>query len=307
MRIVLRPWGAGARQIECAINGIGERAGNCSLEEVAMILKLRKDRFKYWTNIKSQEIYRASKLVSQICNMPIQPTKAIVGANAFAHSSGIHQDGILKAQNTYEIMRPKDIGIQNNELNLTSRSGRHVIKHRMAEMGYRDQDYNLDNLYTEFLALADKKGRVHDYDLEAILFALKLEGESDYYKLHFLCGVSSQLPVNTATVAITIGNSKVMCQASSGNGSIDAAYKSLKLLTGIDLEVIDFKLYSNGEGADAMGQVDIIVKYNGRRFHGTGLDTDIIHAGVKANIHALNLIHRAQQVEHIKEKQKATI
>ncbi|MFT6529336.1 MAG: 2-isopropylmalate synthase [Psychrosphaera sp.] len=293
---------AGARQIECTVNGIGERAGNCALEEVAMIMQTRKERFGVTTNIKSEEIFRTSKLVSQLCNMPVQQNKAIVGANAFAHSSGIHQDGILKAQNTYEIMKPEHIGMQSNELNLTSRSGRHVIQHRMAEMGYSDKDYNLNDIYDAFLLLADKKGQVHDYDLEAIVFNQQLEEESDYYKLNSLQGLSSNLPVNTATVGITIGGTEVVFKAETGNGPIEAAYKALKQMTKVDLDIIDFKLNSKGEGADAIGQVDIIAKCKGRNFHGTGLATDIIHAGVKAYIHVLNLIHRAQQVEDIKEK-----
>ncbi len=293
---------AGARQIECTVNGIGERAGNCALEEVAMIIQTRPERFGVTTNIKSEEIFRTSKLVSQLCNMPVQQNKAIVGANAFAHSSGIHQDGILKAQNTYEIMKPEHIGMQSNELNLTSRSGRHVIQHRMTEMGYTEQDYNLDDTYAEFLRLADKKGQVHDYDLEAIVFDQQLEEESDYYKLHSLQGLSSNLPVNTATVGITVGGKETTYYAHTGNGPIEAAYKALKQITQVDVNIIDFKLNSKGEGADAIGQVDIIGQYMGRNFHGTGLATDIIHAGVKAYIHVLNLIHRAQQVENIKEQ-----
>ncbi len=295
---------AGARQIECTVNGIGERAGNCALEEVVMILQTRQDHFGVSTNVKSEEIFRTSKLVSQLCNMPVQQNKAIVGANAFAHSSGIHQDGILKAQNTYEIMKPEHIGMQSNELNLTSRSGRHVIQHRMTEMGYSDNDYNLNDVYDEFLLLADKKGQVHDYDLEAIIFDQQLEEESDYYKLKSLQGLSSNLPVNTATVGITIGDADTLYKAETGNGPIEAAYNALKQITHIDLNIIDFKLNSKGEGADAIGQVDIIAESMGRNFHGTGLATDIIHAGVKAYIHVLNLVHRAQQVESIKEQQQ---
>lgn len=292
---------AGARQIECTVNGIGERAGNCSLEEVAMILQLRQERYGATTNIKAEEIYRTSKLVSTLCNMPVQQNKAIVGANAFAHSSGIHQDGVLKAQNTYEIMKPETIGMQSNELNMTSRSGRHVIQHRMTEMGYGKDDYDMDELYAAFLALADKKGQVHDYDLEAIVFNLQLEGESDYYKLVSLQGLSSNLPINTATVCIAVDGEDVHL-AETGNGPIEASYKALKQLTGIEFNIVDFTLSSKGKGADAIGQVDIIVEYKGRNFHGTGLATDSIHAGVKAYIHVLNLIRRAQVVEDIKHQ-----
>jgi 2-isopropylmalate synthase len=185
---------------------------------------------------------------------------------------------------------------------MTSRSGRHVIQHRMTEMGYSDQDYNLDVLYTEFLKLADKKGQVHDYDLEAIIFDLQLEEESDFYQLVSLQGLSSNLPVNTATVGMRVDGKEVKYRAETGNGPIEAAYKALKQMSGVDLTIVDFKLDSKGEGADAIGQVDIIANFMGRNFHGTGLATDIIHAGVKAYIHVLNLIRRAQQVENIKEK-----
>lgn len=147
----------GARQVECTINGIGERAGNASLEEIAMILKTREQLLGLQTNIRSTEISRTSKLVSQLCNMPVQPNKAIVGTNAFSHSSGIHQDGVLKAQNTYEIMTPESVGINKNNLNLTSRSGRHVIKHRMHELGYKDSDFDLDKLYQSFFEAGRQK------------------------------------------------------------------------------------------------------------------------------------------------------
>jgi 2-isopropylmalate synthase len=160
----------------------------------------------------------------------------------------------------------------------------------------------MDVLYEEFLKLADKKGQVHDYDLEAIVFDLQLGDETDYYKLASLQGLSSNLPVNTATVGITIGDAEVVYKSETGNGPIEASYKALHQLTGVELSIIDFKLDSKGEGADAIGQVDIIVQFMGRNFHGTGLATDIIHAGVKAYIHVLNLIRRAQQVENKKEQ-----
>ena len=176
----------GERQVECTINGIGERAGNCSLEEIAMILQTRNERYGLNTNIRSQEISRTSKLVSQLCSMPVQANKAIVGANAFAHSSGIHQDGVLKGQNTYEIMTPESVGLNKNQLNLTSRSGRHVIKHRLGELGYSESDYDLDEVYASFVRLADKKGQVFDYDLEALLFFNQQKHEHAHYSLEYL-------------------------------------------------------------------------------------------------------------------------
>lgn len=293
----------GARQIECTINGIGERAGNCSLEEIAMILQTRQAMLGLHTNIRSQEISRTSKLVSQLCNMPVQANKAIVGANAFSHSSGIHQDGVLKAQNTYEIMTPESVGINKNNLNLTSRSGRHVIKHRLQELGYKEQDYDLDTLYTAFVKLADKKGQVFDYDLEALLFFDKQKPADEHYKLLYLQASSGKEIIPSATVKIQLGEQQIT-ESAVGNGPVDAAYNAIIKVLGHDrLEIVDFKLDSKGEGADALAQVSVIVEYNGRRFNGIGLATDIVEAGVKALIHVLNNTYLADQIDHQKKQQ----
>ena len=289
----------GARQIECTMNGIGERAGNCSLEEVAMILHTRQAKMGYQTNINPIEIARTSQLVSQICNMPIQSNKAIVGANAFSHSSGIHQDGVLKAQNTYEIMTPESVGILTNKLNLTSRSGRHVIQHRMQELGYREDDFDLEELYTSFLALADKKGQVFDYDLEALVFFNQLESEKEHehYKLSSINVQSGSGVVATATVEMVIGGEKRVVEAATGNGPVDATYQCLMRLSGLDIEMQSYKISSKGQGKDALGQVDIAASYHGQRFHGIGLSTDIIQSSAKALIHVMNHIHLAKAVE----------
>ncbi|MAD17198.1 MAG: 2-isopropylmalate synthase [Alteromonadaceae bacterium] len=296
----------GARQIECTINGIGERAGNCSLEEIAMILQTRQAMLGMNTNIRSQEISRTSKLVSQLCNMPVQSNKAIVGANAFSHSSGIHQDGVLKAQNTYEIMTPESVGINKNNLNLTSRSGRHVIKHRLEELGYKAEDYDLDTLYASFVKLADKKGQVFDYDLEALLFFDKQKPADEHYKLLYLQASSGKEIIPSATVKLQVGDEEII-ESCTGNGPVDAAYKAIiKVLGHEQLEIVDFKLDSKGEGADALAQVSVIVEYNGRRFNGIGLATDIVESGVKALIHVLNNTHLADQIDHQKKQQTQT-
>ncbi|WP_339769368.1 2-isopropylmalate synthase [uncultured Paraglaciecola sp.] len=293
----------GARQIECTINGIGERAGNCSLEEIAMILQTRQAMLGLNTNIRSQEISRTSKLVSQLCNMPVQANKAIVGANAFSHSSGIHQDGVLKAQNTYEIMTPESVGINKNNLNLTSRSGRHVIKHRLEELGYKAQDYDLDTLYASFVKLADKKGQVFDYDLEALLFFDKQKPADEHYKLLYLQASSGKEIIPSATVKLQVGDEEII-ESCTGNGPVDAAYNAIiKVLGHEQLDIVDFKLDSKGEGADALAQVSVIVEYNGRRFNGIGLATDIVESGVKALIHVLNNTHLADRIDHQKKQQ----
>ncbi|WP_409422257.1 2-isopropylmalate synthase [Pseudaeromonas sp. ZJS20] len=291
----------GARQIECTINGIGERAGNCSMEEVAMILKTRADLLGVETGIKHQEIHRTSQLVSQLCNMPIQPNKAIVGANAFSHSSGIHQDGVLKAKNTYEIITPESIGLSTNNLNMTSRSGRHVIKHRLEVMGYHEGSYDLDQIYESFLKLADKKGQVFDYDLEALLFFSQIQEEPEQFKLDYLSVLSGGSVMSTASVKMKVGD-HVVCEAATGNGPVDAVYQCINRITGYDIRIDKYELKSKGTGKDALGQVDIVAVYEGRKFHGMGLATDIVESSAQALVHVMNSIYRALQVAEQKEK-----
>ncbi|WP_047681721.1 MULTISPECIES: 2-isopropylmalate synthase [Xenorhabdus] len=292
---------AGARQIEGTINGLGERAGNCSLEEVIMAIKTRQQMLGVHTNINHKEIYRTSQLVSQICNTPIPANKAVVGSNAFAHSSGIHQDGVLKNRETYEIMTPDSIGLKDTQLNLTSRSGRSAVKHRMTEMGYQEQDYDLDALYQAFLRLADKKGQVFDYDLEALVFINQQHQENEYYRLDYFSIQSGTNIVPTATVRLACGG-EMKSEAATGNGTVDAIYHAINRITGYPLKLISYQLSSKGHGEDALGQVNIIVECFGRRFHGMGLETDIIESSAKAMIHALNNIWQAEQVK--KEKRR---
>jgi len=293
----------GARQVEATINGLGERAGNCSLEEIAMILQTRQAKLGFYTNIKSEEISRTSKLVSNLCNMPVQANKAIVGANAFSHSSGIHQDGVLKGQNTYEIMTPESVGINKNNLNLTSRSGRHVIKHRLFELGYKETDFDLETIYESFVKLADKKGQVFDYDLEALLFFSQTKQEDEHYKLTYLQANSGKHIIPSATVRMLVGD-KEITESATGNGPVDAAYNAITKVVGHNqVEIVDFKLDSKGEGANALAQVSVIAEYKGRRFNGIGLATDIVESGVKALIYVLNNTHLADRIDHQKEQQ----
>ena len=301
---------AGARQIECTINGIGERAGNCSLEEVAMIMQTRQALLGVRTNINHQEIARVSKLVSTVCNMPVQLNKAIVGGNAFSHSSGIHQDGMLKASNTYEIMTPESVGIAKTKLNLTSRSGRHVIKHRMASLGYQESDYDIEELYCDFIVLADKKGQVFDDDLEALVFKLQQKDLQDFFQLDTINVQCGDGDFATASIKLTSGgeggnseegkdNSKV--HAATGNGPVDALYQAIKQSVDIDFEVSDYKISNKGSGEDGLGQADLVITWQGRNFHGYGLETDVIEASGQALIHALNSIHRAMTIADMKQ------
>lgn len=292
---------AGARQIECTVNGIGERAGNCSLEEIAMIIRTRADLLNVHTNIHHQDIYRTSQLVSQLCNMPIQPNKAIVGANAFAHSSGIHQDGVLKNKSTYEIITPESIGLNQNQLNLTSRSGRAAVKHRMDAMGYSEGSYDLDSLYAAFLKLADKKGQVFDYDLEALAFINMQQEDPEHFRLDYLSVQSGGSVMATASVRLRCGEETVS-EAATGNGPVDAVYQCITRLTGYEIQIVNYQLSAKGHGKDALGQVDIVADYQGRRFHGVGLATDIIESSAQALVHVLNAIHRAGRVSEEKQR-----
>ncbi|MGL4860476.1 MAG: 2-isopropylmalate synthase [Enterobacteriaceae bacterium] len=291
----------GVRQVEGTINGLGERAGNCALEEVIMAIKVRHDRLKVHTNIHHEEIYRTSQLVSRLCNMPIPGNKAVVGSNAFAHSSGIHQDGVLKNRETYEIMTPEVIGLGKIQLNLTSRSGRAAIRARMEEMGYRDEEYNLDTLYASFLKLADKKGQVFDYDLEALVFINQQQQEPEQYRLDYFSVQSGSSLLATASVKLVCGD-EVKAEAATGNGPVDAIYQAIRRITGYDIRIVKYQLSGKGEGENALGQVDIVAEYQGRRFHGVGLTTDIVESSAHALVHVLNHIWRAQQVAVEKQR-----
>ncbi|MGB0496206.1 MAG: 2-isopropylmalate synthase [Kangiellaceae bacterium] len=296
---------AGARQIECTVNGIGERAGNCSLEEVVMILNTRADQLNLTTRIDPKEIHRTSQLVSNICNMPIQANKAIVGANAFSHSSGIHQDGVLKSQNTYEIMTPETVGLNTNNLNLTSRSGRHVINHRLQDLGYNENDYDLEKLYERFVRLADKKGQVFDYDLEALVFFTNLDAEDNFYSLESLNVQSGSKDTSTSTVAMYCGD-KLITEAAIGNGPINSICRCISRICGYDIEIKDFKVASTSQGTDALGQVNIIAEYKTQKatklFHGMGLATDIIRSSTHALVRIANDIRCSKKVNELREK-----
>ncbi len=296
---------AGARQIECTINGIGERAGNCSLEEVVMILNTRQESLGLSTRVNPKEIHRTSQLVSNLCNMPIQSNKAIVGSNAFSHSSGIHQDGMLKSKNTYEIMTPETVGLSTNKLNLTSRSGRHVIKHRMQELGYDRQDFDLDKLYDRFLLLADKKGQVFDYDLEALVFFANLDSEDDYYSLQSLTVQLGTEGSATATVGLRCGD-HIIQEAAIGNGPVNSICSCISRITGYEIEIVDFKVASTSQGTDALGQVNIMAtcknRCNNKTFHGMGLATDIIRSSARALVNLVNDMRCSEKVAVLREK-----
>jgi len=279
----------GATQVECAVNGLGERAGNAALEEIVMALYTRKAYFKKETAINLKEIYRTSKLVSTLTGMPIQPNKAIVGKNAFLHESGIHQDGVLKERATYEIMNPELIGLPQSNIVLGKHSGRHAFRERLAELGYILQDEELDKAFARFKELADRKKEITDRDLEAIV-KNEIRLVPELYQLAYLHVSSGTTIVPTATVGLQ-RNGTVTEEAACGDGPVDAAFKAIDKITGIsNLKLSDYSLSAITGGKDALGEVTVRVEYEGRTFIGRGLSTDIIEASVKAYINAVNKV-----------------
>ncbi|MDX1935325.1 MAG: 2-isopropylmalate synthase [Capsulimonadales bacterium] len=284
---------AGARQVECTVNGIGERAGNTSLEEIVMALRTRKSFYQVDTGIVSAEIYKTSRLVSNLTGILVQPNKAIVGANAFAHSSGIHQDGVLKERTTYEIIDPKDVGINESKIILSPRSGRAGVRHRLGELGHVFDDEQFERIYHRFLTVADRKKIVYDEDLEAIASD---EGRAihqvyELVQLQVTCGDSS---IPTATVKLRHENRAILMDADTGNGPVDAVYRAINRIVRVPNELIEISLQSVTEGTDAQAGVTIRIRAEDEVFSGHAAHTDIIVAATKAYLHALNkLLARA--------------
>ena len=284
----------GVRQIECTINGIGERAGNASLEEIAMALRTRKDLFSYKTGIDTTQIHKASRLVSDITGMYVQPNKAIVGANAFRHESGIHQDGVIKERTTYEIMDPRDVGLTGSMLTLGKLSGRHAFKLRLEELGYALPDEELKRAFAAFKELADKKKEITDRDLEALV-AEELRTVSETYHLEQVqvsCGDHS---VPTASVRLVGPDGTAIADAALGTGPVDAVYKAINRLVGVPNELIEFSVKSITEGIDAIGEVTIRIQSGGKTYTGRGAATDIIVASARAYMNALNRLLAAME------------
>jgi 2-isopropylmalate synthase len=292
---------AGARQAEVTINGIGERAGNTSLEEVVMALKTRRPVFNLETGIETQQIARVSKLVSNYTGIVVQPNKAIVGANAFAHEAGIHQDGMLKHQTTYEIMRPEDVGVNQTKLVLGKHSGRHALRNRLAEMGHSLDELELDKAFARFKELADRKKVITDVDLEAII-ADEFYRPRDVYYLEGMQVTCGTMGMPTATVRLKGPDGKVHTHAAMGSGPVDASYKAIDAIVKTPNKLLEFNVHAITEGIDALGEVTVRIQgENGlqtmdaqsevpyeRVFGGHGADTDIIVASAKAYLNALN-------------------
>ena len=281
----------GARQVECTINGLGERAGNASLEEIVMSIRTRNDIFKgLKTDINTKEIYKTSRLVSKLTGMPVQPNKAIVGANAFAHEAGIHQDGVLKEPSTYEIIRPEDVGFGETKLVLGKHSGRHAVVERLKKLGFELEGEQIDKAFERFKVLADKKKEVFDEDLETIVDEELSKTREEFKFEHF--HISSGDEVKPQAGITLKSHGKTMEAASTGDGPVDACYKAIDKITGLSGKLLDYQIRSVTSGKDALGEVSIKISFKGRVVSGRGASTDIIEASIKAYINAVNKIAR---------------
>ena len=277
----------GARQVECTINGIGERAGNASLEEIVMTLKTRQDIFNLTTNIDTTQIYKTSRLVSELTGFLVQSNKAIVGANAFRHQSGIHQDGLIKKAITYEIIEPKSVGIPASSLVLSKLSGKHAFKERLAELGYTLSEEDLIRTFHSFKEIADKKKEVTDRDIESLV-AEEFRTSIEVYHLDHVEVVCGNHSLPTATVRLIDPDGQSQADAALGTGPVDAVYKAINRIVGIPNKLTEFTIKSITEGIDAIGEVLIRIESEGVTYTGRGASTDILVATAKAYINALN-------------------
>ena len=285
----------GARQIECTINGLGERAGNTAMEEVVMGIRMHGEELDAHTDINTREFVRASRLVSSITGLSVQVNKAIVGANAFAHSSGIHQDGVLKKRDTYEIIDPAEVGAGQSQIVLTARSGHAALRHRLEELGYEFEGKELDQVYEAFLNLADRKKEVYDEDLESLINE-RDRNENAVYTLEAV-RISCGFPLTpTATVTLRNAADQVVTVCECGTGPIDAAYKAVDKIVQVDNDLTDFVVQSVTRGIDALGEVTIrVTAPDGEVFTGRGSDGDIVVSSTRAYLNALNRLISSKQ------------
>ena len=278
---------AGATQLECTINGIGERAGNAALEEIAMILNTRKDFYDLETNIKTTEIYRTSRLLSTITGVSVQPNKAIVGANAFAHESGIHQHGVLAHTETYEIMTPGSIGLHENKMVLGKHSGRHAFIDRVQSLGFpTDDKAEMDEVFKQFKVLADKKKVVSDRDIEALIENRSTDTRETYKLERFVINSGNMM---TATSCMTLSrDGKKFQDVATGDGPVDASFKAIERITGIPFTLEEYNIHAVTGGKDAQGEVSVRIRSDERVYKGRGVSTDVVEASIKACLYAVN-------------------
>ncbi|KAB2338751.1 2-isopropylmalate synthase [Cytobacillus depressus] len=280
----------GATQVEGAINGIGERAGNAALEEIAVALHIRKDFYQASTRLNLQEISRTSSLVSKLTGMVVPANKAVVGKNAFAHESGIHQDGVLKEKTTYEIISPELVGVQSNSLVLGKHSGRHAFKNRLNELGLNVPEEEINKLFVSFKELADRKKEMTDYDLVALVLDKKLSEEVSFYELNQIQVQYGTNQIPTATVTLTGINQETIQEAGTGAGSIEALYNTLEKCVEGSINLLDYRIQSVGAGRDALAEVYVKMKYMDVETSGRGLAQDVLEASGKAYLNAVNRV-----------------
>jgi len=293
---------AGVRQVEVTVNGIGERAGNTSLEEVVMALHTRRNYLPYFTTVNTKEIYPSSHLLAMITGIPVQPNKAIVGANAFAHEAGIHQDGVLKNKTTYEIMEPATIGLETNRLVMGKHSGRHAFRDRLRTLGYDLSKSDIDHLFKKFKELADKRKEIVDEDLE-VLVAEEILRVPDTYRLKYLNVISGTATVPTATVQLEI-RGKVEQKAGFGVGPVDATFNTIAKMAGTESKLLHFSIDSLTGGTDAQGGVTVRLEEEGVQTLGKGNDPDIIVASAKAYINGLNRLEYMKRNQSLTQEQR---
>jgi 2-isopropylmalate synthase len=282
---------AGARQVECTINGIGERAGNAALEEIVMALKTRSDRFNFETGIRTPLLYPTARLLADLVGATIPRNKAIVGENAFAHESGIHQHGMLKHRETYEIMRPEDVGFSRTQLVLGKHSGRHALRERLVNLGHELDEKQLDELFTAFKTLADKKREVFDSDLDALALGLDPEAVGPW-RLQHLHATTHLGNGASASVKLKHTDGRVAAEAALGDGPVHAVLRAITRAAGMALDIDDFQIHSLSNGADAQGRATLTVRYNDRELCGRGVSTDIVEAAAQAALEVVNRIER---------------
>lgn len=286
----------GARQVECTINGIGERAGNCALEEIVMAVRTRADYFNLPTRIQTKRLCPISRLVSHVTGLNVQRNKAIVGQNAFAHEAGIHQDGMLKERRTYEIMLPEDVGLARTELVLGKHSGRHALRQRVRDLGYHLDDAQLQAVFDGFKVLADRKKSIYDADIEALAEAQIHGGPAVWTLEHFHVSAGSAcLPVAAVRLVHVDGNKHE--DAACGDGPVDAIFKTVERITGINVELRDYQVRSVSVGEDAQGEVRVEVEHKGRVQRGQAVSTDILEASAQAFVQAINRIAMRRQAK----------
>jgi 2-isopropylmalate synthase len=294
----------GARQIECTINGIGERAGNCALEEVVMAVRTRSDYFQTQTGINTRRLYPTSRLVSHVTGLAVQRNKAIVGQNAFAHEAGIHQDGMLKERRTYEIMLPEDVGIQKTDLVLGKHSGRHALRQRIRDLGYHLDENQLQKVFESFKVLADRKKMIYDADIEALAEDALHCGPAVWALEAVSCnGGGGTVP--SAAVCLWHRDGTIMRDAALGDGPVDAVFKAIERITGIDVHLHDYHVRSVTVGEDAQGEAQVEAEHNGRRYRGRGVSTDVIEASALAFLQVINRIALRQSQTRLNPQTEA--